>query len=204
MKRTLLPGLLCALLAAPPTSAATLETVVLLRHGEKPAAGLGQLDCRGLNRALALPAVLSARFGRPDLLFAPNPGQRKKDGGTAYNYIRPLATLEPTAISLGLPVNTDYGLDDGAALEQALTSPALARAMVWVAWEHHAIEDIAKHLLRANGGMAEQVPEWKGDDFDSLWIVRIERDGASVHSRFSRLQQGLNGQATRCPGPAVQ
>ena len=29
------------------------ETIVMLRHGEKPAGGLGQLSCKGLNRALS-------------------------------------------------------------------------------------------------------------------------------------------------------
>lgn len=35
-------------------------TIVIIRHGEKPSAGLGQLSCQGLNRALALPQVLLA------------------------------------------------------------------------------------------------------------------------------------------------
>ena len=30
---------------------AKVETIVFIRHAEKPEAGLGQLDCRGLNRA---------------------------------------------------------------------------------------------------------------------------------------------------------
>ncbi|MGA7384116.1 MAG: hypothetical protein WBW81_05330 [Methylocella sp.] len=29
-----------------------VETIVLVRHGEKLGKGLGQLDCQGLNRAL--------------------------------------------------------------------------------------------------------------------------------------------------------
>jgi hypothetical protein len=36
-----------------------VETIVLVRHGEKPDKGLGQLDCQGLNRALALPPVIA-------------------------------------------------------------------------------------------------------------------------------------------------
>ena len=35
------------------------ETIVFVRHGEKPEAGLGQLNCQGLNRALALPSVIT-------------------------------------------------------------------------------------------------------------------------------------------------
>ena len=56
---------------AVPALAARVETIVFVRHGEKPEAGLGQLSCQGLNRALALPAVIRAKFGRPDAIFAP-------------------------------------------------------------------------------------------------------------------------------------
>ncbi len=58
------------------TEPITTETIVFVRHGEKPAAGLGQLDCQGLNRALALPPVIAA-FGKVDAIFAPNPSQQK-------------------------------------------------------------------------------------------------------------------------------
>jgi hypothetical protein len=52
------------------------ETIVAIRHAEKPAASLGQLTCRGLNRALALPKVLIPRYGKPDRIYAPDPGTR--------------------------------------------------------------------------------------------------------------------------------
>ena len=50
-----------------------METVVILRHGEKPEGGLGQLAPQGFNRALALSVVLPQKFGKPDYLFAPDP-----------------------------------------------------------------------------------------------------------------------------------
>ena len=78
---------------------------VLVRHGEKPDKGLGQLDCQGLNRALALPPVIAKTFGRPSAIFAPDPSRQKQDDGVSYDYVRPLATIEPTAIFFGLPVN---------------------------------------------------------------------------------------------------
>jgi hypothetical protein len=34
------------------------ETILAIRHAEKPPTSLGQLTCKGLNRALALPKVL--------------------------------------------------------------------------------------------------------------------------------------------------
>jgi len=45
------------------------ETIIVVRHGEKPPKGLGQLKCRGLNRALALPDVLISKFGQPNYIF---------------------------------------------------------------------------------------------------------------------------------------
>src|SRR2546429_3903023 len=54
-------------------SANSNETIVVLRHGEKAAGGLGQLNCMGLNRSLALPKVLIGRFGRADAIFSPSP-----------------------------------------------------------------------------------------------------------------------------------
>jgi hypothetical protein len=65
------------------------ETIVLIRHGEKPPGGLGQLTCKGLNRALALPAVLIGRFGKPDYIYAPNPSMQVNDGNSqpTYSYL---------------------------------------------------------------------------------------------------------------------
>src|ERR1700730_8403568 len=71
---------------------------VLVRHGEKPDKGLGQLDCQGLNRALALPPIKAKTFGRPSAVFAPDPSQQREDYAVSYDYVRPLATIEPTAI----------------------------------------------------------------------------------------------------------
>ena len=65
-------------------AAPTTETIVMVRHGEKPEQGLGQLNCRGLNRALKLPAVIEAEFGKPDFIFAPNPAELKEDKGAHY------------------------------------------------------------------------------------------------------------------------
>jgi hypothetical protein len=90
--------ILMLLVTSPPAWADDeVETIVLLRHGEKPEGGL--------NRALALPQVIAKEFGKPDFIFAPDPSDRKKDSGEFYDYVRPLATIEPTAIKFGLPVN---------------------------------------------------------------------------------------------------
>jgi hypothetical protein len=61
-----------------------VETIVGIRHGEKPLLGLGQLTCKGLNRALALSQVLLEKFGRPSSIFAPDPNQVTHDPGGEF------------------------------------------------------------------------------------------------------------------------
>jgi hypothetical protein len=180
-------------------SADAIETIVLLRHGEKPKKGLGQLDCQGLNRALALPAVIAKTFGRPTAVFAPDPSQQKQDDGVAYDYVRPLATIEPSAIYFGLPINANFGVDDTDGLRAALEQPAYHSALVLVAWEHTLIETIVRDLLAAHGDDAASVPRWHGDDFDSIYVVTITRAGNAARANLTIRREGLDGQPTSCP-----
>ena len=190
-----------AFMSATASAAPTEETILFVRHGEKPAAGLGQLNCQGLNRALALPAVVLARFGQPDFVFASNPGDKKMDGPEAYNYIRPLLTVAPTAVQLGLPVNTSFGYDDIAGLQRELLSPAYRSARILVGWEHHQLKSLVRKMLTDLGADANAVPDWKGSDFDSLYMLTITRDDSSTTARFALAKEQLNGQSTACPLP---
>jgi hypothetical protein len=177
-----------------------LETIVLVRHGEKPNKGLGQLNCQGLNRALALPTVIAGMFGKPDAVFAPDPSSQKPDAGVLYDYVRPLATVEPSAIYFGLPVNASLGFVDTDGLRTALEQPLYRNAVVLVAWEHTFIETIARSLLASHGGDVAQVPTWQADDFDSIFVVAIARTGpAAAKATFTIKQEGLNGQSATCP-----
>ncbi|MFS8046768.1 hypothetical protein [Rhizobium sp. BR 314] len=178
------------------------QTIVFMRHGEKPETGLGQLNCQGLNRALALPSVLTKRFGKPAAIFAPNPSQRKRDDGISYDYIRPLATIEPTAIALGMPVDTRFGYDDIDELKTELEKPAYAGKLVFVAWEHKQIVKLARQLLSDNGGDDEAVPKWQGEDFDSLYVLRLGGGKSGLGATFEKMAEGLDGRSTTCPTPA--
>ncbi len=179
---------------------AATETIVLVRHGEKPALGLGQLNCQGLNRALALPSVIGKTFGRPDAIFAPDPAQMKDDAGQPYDYVRPLATIEPTAIAFGLPIDASLGLSEIEALRQKLEDPSRRNALVLVAWEHNEIVKLARALMAGHGGDPAIVPEWKGSDFDSIYVVRITQAGGDPGATFEQRREGLDGQPTACPG----
>jgi hypothetical protein len=175
------------------------QTIVMIRHGEKPDQGLGQLSCQGLNRALALPRVIEAKFGRPAAVFAPDPAKQKNDRGTKYDYVRPLATIEPTAIYFGLPLNASIGFKDVDKLADTLLSPSYRNGVVVVAWEHALIEETARRLLKRNGADASSVPKWESADFDSIYIVRITHRGAEATASFAVEHEGLNGQPAACP-----
>jgi hypothetical protein len=198
---TRLALVLGTILATPAWAAApATETILLVRHGEKPELGLGQLDCQGLNRALALPAVIAKQFGKPAAILAPDPSEQKTDSGKLYDYVRPLATVEPTAVAFGLPIAADIGVSHIDALEQKLEGPGYRDALVLIGWEHHYIVDLARSIVGHHGGDPATVPDWKGEDFDSIYVIRIMRTDQGTTARFERRHEGLDGQPTRCPG----
>ena len=198
-------GLCMGALTLPTAHAAdsNAETLVFVRHGEKPAKGYGQLNCQGLNRALALPAVIAAKFGKPDAIYAPDPGQQKDDSGHPYYYIRPLATIEPTAIQFQMPVQTPYGFAQIDQLGTALVNPANRNKLIVVAWEHKLIVKLLRQMLAAHDGKAADVPKWQSGDFDSIYVVKLEWRNGTARASFKHDQQGLNGRATDCPCAAL-
>jgi hypothetical protein len=195
----------CLLLVAVPGAHADVETLVCLRHGEKTSSELGQLSIRGLNRSLALPAVLLSRFGTPQFIFAPDPARNLVGGrnGKPYQYyLRPLATIEPTAIELGLPVNTAFGFMEIDGLEHEILQPGYRNAVVIIAWEHLAAAKFAAKVVADLGGSAAEVPAWPANDYDSLYVIRIERNGGRTSVTFKRDSEGLDGMSSKFPSPA--
>ncbi|HZR24456.1 MAG TPA: hypothetical protein VFA59_12755 [Vicinamibacterales bacterium] len=177
---------------------------MFFRHGEKPSSGNGQITCQGMNRALALPTVLFARYGKPAYLYAPNPGVKIADPGGSFNYIRPLATIEPTAVKLGgMPVNAKYSYSDVAGVEASLVTATKDNTVSFVSWEHAYLVEIAQAIMTAYGGGAT-VPAWVSGDYDSLYVVRLHwaADASGVMhptATFTHEFEGLNGQPTSCP-----
>lgn len=181
-------------------SGGVTATIVFLRHGEKPESGLGQLNCQGLNRALALAPVIAKTFGRPDAIFAPDPSHPKEDAGRYYDYVRPLATIEPTAILFGLPVDVSFGFADTQGLQAALEKQRMPDLSVFVvvAWEHRQIAPTVRMLLATHGADAEtvkKVPDWDRNDFDSMYVVTI----GETKTTFEQKREGLDGQPEACP-----
>ena len=186
-----------ALLLCCAAQARAEETIVFFRHGEKPSAGLGQLTCQGLNRALALPTILLSRYGTPTYLYAPNPTVKISDSGGSFYYVRPLATIEPVAIRAGKSVNTSVGYNNVSGLESLLINSAKDQTTIFVAWEHIYLQKVVQDLMNKYGG-GVTVPAWSSTDFDSLYVVRVNYSSGTT-AQFTHEHEGLNGQPTSCP-----
>jgi hypothetical protein len=171
-------------------------SIIIVRHAEKNALGLGQLSCRGLNRSLALAPVLLSRYGNPVAIYVPDPAVKKIDNGVSYAYVRPLATIEPLAIRAGLPVNVDFGMADITQLAEALLAQTDGTQVV--AWEHHFAEKLAKHLLTLLGDNPIEVPNWSDTDFDSIYVVHVTGIGKNRHASFAHENEGLDELSDNC------
>jgi hypothetical protein len=178
------------------------ETIVAIRHAEKPPTSLGQLTCKGLNRALALPKVLIPRYGKPDRIYAPDPGTRIGQlGNLSYSYVRPLMTIEPIAIQLAMPVNALIGFKNVGQLRKELLAPENANSTAYLAWEHVYLNQFAKRLLKAYGKDPSLVPDWPNDDYDRIYVFQIKDIGKKKELTFSVEQQGLTDSLSdKCPG----
>lgn len=199
MRRTFFTVCCVVLMLVAASAAARAEqTIVFFRHGEKPSGGLGQLTCQGLNRALELPAVLLSRFGTPDYLYAPNPAVKMSDPAGSFFYVRPLATIEPTAIRAGRSVNTNYGYNDVAGLQNVLISSSKSNSTIFVSWEHDYLVKVVQSIMNAYGNR-QTVPAWITGDFDSLYVVRLTYTSSGIDATFEKGREGLNGLPTSCP-----
>lgn len=179
----------------------TVETIVVVRHAEKPARGLGQLTCQGLNRALALPSYFKKNFPHADYIFAPNPAfrvQESRHDSQKYSYVRPLITIEPTAIALGLPVNTQIGYRQTGQLVSELLQSKYHHATIYVAWEHLNIEKIAQLILSKFDNKAA-IPLWANDNYQMVYVFTIHWSKNPAVVTFKVLSENLHGLSNQCP-----
>lgn len=191
-------SLVVVVLVAMSTQVRAEQTIVFFRHAEKMTGGYGQLTCQGLNRALALPTILVGNYGKADYLYAPNPASRISESAGSFYYVRPLATVEPTAIRLGKSVNTHYGYTEIGSLQSLLITSTKADATIFVAWEHTYLQKIVQNIMTRYGDGAI-VPAWTSGDYDSLYVVRVTYVAGSISARFEIEHEGLNDQPATCP-----
>jgi hypothetical protein len=177
------------------------ETIIFVRHGEKPPKEDGQLTCQGLNRALALPKILIERYGNAQFIYAPDPAKKIRGDGVEYSYTRALATIEPTAVLLGLPIETKFGYKEIDSLQKELLSPRYQRSVIFVVWEHLKLNELVKNILSSLDADPSIVPDWTNDDYDSIYVVKIRSTQADRSVAFQHDYEGLNGLSTECPEP---
>ncbi|SDV48049.1 histidine phosphatase family protein [Chitinasiproducens palmae] len=207
------------------TAQAATQTIVLLRHAEKPLAadgqaalpGLGQLTCTGLQRARQLPGVLIGRFGRPDYVFSLDPAGQVGDYRNAadqeqyYYYVRPLMTIQPTAIKAGRAVNVGISFADAGNpdFELAAKLSTLSNdSTTFVAWEHNNIQgqlvqdifEVFGFLPQAAAGQYDipkvwtfaNRPSWPNADFTRMYVIRINTDASGNKTlSFTKQDQGI-------------
>jgi len=175
------------------------QTLVFFRHGEKPLTDYhGQLSCQGFNRALALPNVLLAKYGTPTYLYAPNPAFRISDPGGRSYYDRALETLVPLGVKLKMDIRSQFAYSDIASLQNALITSAKDNTLIFIAWEHLALQQLVQNIMNAYGGHLV-VPQWPSTDFDSLFVVRVNY-GSAITASFQLDHEGLNGRLTTTCG----
>jgi hypothetical protein len=191
-------AMLICLSAAVAQAATTTQTLVFFRHGEKPSGGYGQLTCQGFNRAIALHDELVPRFGKPKYLFAPNPSPKMTDSAGTFYYVRPLATIEPIAIRLGMAVNARYGYSDVAGLTSALTAASFGGSTTFIAWEHaYLVKAVQAILDKYDANIT--APAWTSGDYDALYIIKLTNTNGYIKATFKKDYEGLNNMSTTCP-----
>ncbi|HTB30460.1 MAG TPA: histidine phosphatase family protein [Bacteroidia bacterium] len=143
------------------TYAQTDLKIVFLRHGEKPEKG-NNLTCKGLNRSLMLPALLSKKFGVPDFVYVPalTLGEKTK-------HARMFETVTPLAVKYNLNIDSKFEEMDSTGIA---TDIKQRKGTVLVVWEHKALISII-HAL----GIQYTTP-WSGDDYDTIIIITY-KDG---------------------------
>jgi hypothetical protein len=175
-----------------------IEKIIVIRHGEKPSVEIGQLNCKGLNRSLLLPQYFQTNFAKPDYIFAPNPSVQISGNGNSYSYLRPLATIEPTAISLDMPVNAQIGFNQPDQLMAELLKSQYHNTTIYVAWEHKNIEKFAQMML-AQFNNAAPVPAWPESDFDQVYVFTIDWSATPATLTFDVTSEGMHHINKSCP-----
>ena len=140
--------------------------ILLIRHAEKPLIG-ENLSCKGVNRSLALPGVLVAKFGIPNFTYVPSIGK-----GSATKHSRMMQTITPMASKYNLTINSKYSKNDAKGIAADILTK---KGTVLVVWVHSLIPSLAEAF-----GVKNSIAKWDSDDYDSIWIITFPKGIASI------------------------
>ncbi len=175
---------------------------MFLRHAEKPAGGLGQLNCQGLNRAIELATLLPEKFGKANYVFAANPTRNVEEGelNNSYSYIRPLMTISPSAIKLGLPVNINFSANDTSDLADELLQDKYHNSVIYTAWSHGYLPELINKVAGEAVGKKQKITEdWESSDYDSLFVLTLTWHNGKASLQSHSYKQGLDNGPQTCP-----
>lgn len=178
------------------------QTLVFLRHAEKPEGGLGQLNCQGLNRAIDLATLLPEKFGKANYVFAANPTRNVEEGekDNSYSYIRPLMTISPSAIKLGLPVNINFSANDTSDLADELLHDKYHNSVIYTAWSHGYLPELINKVAGEAVGKKQSITtDWESNDYDSLYVLTLTWHNGKASLVSHSYKQGLDNGRETCP-----
>ena len=164
------------------------NTLLLIRHAEKPSAG-AMLNEAGAARAEAYTSYFepfhegTLRF-KVDALYA---------GADSDNSNRPRLTLEPLSKATGLPLHLDAGTKEPDKLVALLRNDEHGMHPL-VAWRHGQIPA----LLKSFGADPEELlpgGKWPDEVYD--WIIVLRFDHAGKLAGESRIVESLHIDAAK-------
>jgi len=176
------------------------QRIVILRHGEKPGdpgapdvPASPNLSPDGVARARMLETLIPAKFGEPDFLFA---------AASSNNSHRPVETVEPLAIKLGLGSNrfiqTIENKDYGWLAQNLLAKPTYSEKLIVVCWHHGNIPALGQALglkqsdyaflpeMNGHANPQGNGNKWNAAEFNKFWILDYAAAGGV---RFQSVDQ---------------
>jgi hypothetical protein len=165
-----------------PSTALTNAVILIIRHAEKPASGYG-LTPDGEARAKAYVDYFK-KFtvdGQPlklDYIFA---------AADSKGSHRSRLTVEPTAQSLGLVVDSRFNDKDVQGQADEIRSKPHGRAIL-IAWHHGQIPALLR-ALGADPGKVIPNAKWPDDVFG--WVIQLRFDADGRLAETKRINEHL-------------
>ena len=165
-----------------PANINTNETLYIIRHADAhplPYWSDGNYVCAGQWRALDLPNALRGKIS-PQQVYSSDPAQISPGTeGFSWSGVAPSLTVEPYAIANNLPFGLTASFAGSSALSTSnffFTGGQFSNQTVLLAWSYQFIQPMVQQLLLSYG-VAPPVPDWPGDDYDTIWKVRLDAEG---------------------------
>lgn len=186
------------------------ETIYLVRHVEAhPVATYdnGNYVCQGQWRAIgSVDRLQSIIGGLPNQVYSSDPNELDPYScsiGSPYlpsescpEYMRTSVTINPFVIKNGMQLglvpesNFDYSNYESMA-RYFFQNNQFNNQTIVISWEHKLMGEMVNYLLGTiygNSAAAAQVPNWAGEDYDTVWKIQVNSSGQIT---FSNTCEGI-------------